>query len=171
MPEVTKLAELLLVLPVTNAVSERSFSAMKRIKTYLKNTTSGNRLNHSMLLHVHCKKTDQLNMIEITKGFVGDNQARLRTFGRFLEQKNKSSMFNVISNKNNMRQYFCHCFSLLLVNDLKLISRPSNEKKLSTPLHNFFYCFSLLFVKDLKLDFSSPNGKKLPAPLVNLNYY
>ena len=47
---------------------------MKRIKTYLTNTTSRNRVNHCMLLHVNCKKTDQLNMIETAKGFVGDNQ-------------------------------------------------------------------------------------------------
>ena len=66
---------------------------MKRIKTYLRSTTSGNRLNHCMLLHVHCKKTDllhvhckkndQLNMTEIAKESLGDNQARLETFGRF----------------------------------------------------------------------------------------
>ena len=31
------------------------------------------------------KKTDQLNMIEIAKEFVGDNQARLRTFGSLWE--------------------------------------------------------------------------------------
>ena len=42
LPEVTKLAKLLLVLPATNAASERSFSAMKRIKTYLRSTTNGN---------------------------------------------------------------------------------------------------------------------------------
>ena len=63
--EVTKIRKLLLDLTATNAASERSFSAMKRIKVYLRNTISGNQLNHSMLLHVHCKKTDQLNMIEI----------------------------------------------------------------------------------------------------------
>ena len=80
LPKVTKLAKLLLVLPATSATSERSFSAVKPIKTYLRSTASGNRLNHCMLLHVHCKKTDQLNMIEIAKEFVGDNQARLRTF-------------------------------------------------------------------------------------------
>ena len=62
LPEVTKLAKLLLVLLATNATSERSFSANKRIKTYLRNTIDGNQLNHCMLLHVHCKKTDQLNM-------------------------------------------------------------------------------------------------------------
>ena len=36
-----------------------------------------------MLLHVNCKKTDQLNMIEIAKEFVDNNQARLQTFDRF----------------------------------------------------------------------------------------
>ena len=75
--------KLLLALPTTNVIIERSFSAMKRIKTYLRNTIIGNRLNHWMLLHVHWKKADQLNMIEIAKEFVGDNEARLRTFGRF----------------------------------------------------------------------------------------
>ena len=83
LPEVTKLAKLLLVVTATNATSERSFKAMKRIKTYLRSTISGIRLNHCMQLHVHCKKTDLLNMIEIAKEFVGDNQARLRTFGTF----------------------------------------------------------------------------------------
>ena len=81
LPEVIKLAKLLLVLPATNATSERSFSTMKRIKTYLRSTTSGNLLNHCMLLHIHCKKTDQLNMTEIAKELVGNNQERLRTFG------------------------------------------------------------------------------------------
>ena len=83
LPKVTKLAKLLLVLPATNAANEWSFSAMKCIKTYLRNTISRNRLNHCMLLHVHCKKTDQLNIIKIAEEFVGRNQARLRKFGRF----------------------------------------------------------------------------------------
>ena len=65
----------------TNQTRERSFSAIKRNKTYLRSTTSENLLNQCMLLYVHCKKTDQLNMIEIAKELVGDNQARLRTFG------------------------------------------------------------------------------------------
>ena len=54
--EVTKLSELLLILPATKAKGERSFSAVKRIKTYLRSTISGNRLNNIMLLHDHCKK-------------------------------------------------------------------------------------------------------------------
>ena len=45
LPEVTKLTKLLYALPAMNATSERSFSAMKRIKTYLKSTTSGQALS------------------------------------------------------------------------------------------------------------------------------
>ena len=43
----------------------------------------GNRLNPCMLLHAHCKKTDERNMIEIAKEFIGDNQAKVQTVGRF----------------------------------------------------------------------------------------
>ena len=41
LPEVTKLAKLRFVLPATNATFEWSFSTMKRVKTYLRSTTSG----------------------------------------------------------------------------------------------------------------------------------
>ena len=44
LPEVSKLTKQLLVLRATNATSARSFSAIKHIKMYLRNTTSGNRL-------------------------------------------------------------------------------------------------------------------------------
>ena len=44
--EVIKIAKILLVMPATNAISERSFSAMKRVKTYLRSTTTDGRINH-----------------------------------------------------------------------------------------------------------------------------
>lgn len=56
---------------------------MNRIKTYLRYTTSGNRLKQYMLLHAHFKKTDQRNLIQAAKEFVGHNHARQQTFGRF----------------------------------------------------------------------------------------
>ena len=48
-------------MPATNAVSKRSFSAMKGLKTYLRSTTSDCRLNHLMVLHVRKDRTDSLN--------------------------------------------------------------------------------------------------------------
>ena len=43
--EVSKLLEIVLVIPMSTADSERSFSTMKRIKTYLRNTMLQDRLN------------------------------------------------------------------------------------------------------------------------------
>jgi len=51
--EVVKLLTLILVMPATNAVSERSASALRRVKTILRSTMQQDRLNHFMVLHVH----------------------------------------------------------------------------------------------------------------------
>ena len=45
--------QLLLVMPATNASLERSFSALRRVKNYLRATMSQERLNYLMILHVH----------------------------------------------------------------------------------------------------------------------
>ena len=46
MSQVGILVELMIVMPATNAVSERSFSATRRIKSYLRTTMSQQRLTH-----------------------------------------------------------------------------------------------------------------------------
>ena len=51
--EVIKLAKLILVMPATNALSKHSFSALRRLKTWLRTTTDQFRLNNCMTLHVH----------------------------------------------------------------------------------------------------------------------
>ena len=51
--EVVKLVCLIMVAPATNASSERSFSALLRVKTYLRAMMTQERLNHVLLLHVH----------------------------------------------------------------------------------------------------------------------
>ena len=65
MPEVIKVAKILFVMPATNAISERSFSAMKRVKTYLRSTTTDKRMNHLMMLHVHKERVDNTSMIDV----------------------------------------------------------------------------------------------------------
>ena len=49
--DVIKLLKLFVVMPATNAVSERSFSAMRRLYTYTRTNMSQSRLNHMMILH------------------------------------------------------------------------------------------------------------------------
>ena len=68
--EVIKVAKLILVMPATNALSERSFSALRRVKTWLQTTIDQVRLNHCMTLHVHKSRTDSLPLIQIGNEFI-----------------------------------------------------------------------------------------------------
>ena len=81
--EICIIAKLILVMPATNAVSERSFSALRRVKTYLRSTMKQTRLNHLMILHVHKDITDSLNLNDIGNEFVRCSKHRLSVFGHF----------------------------------------------------------------------------------------
>lgn len=52
-PNIYILLKILAVLPVTTATVERTFSSLRRLKTYLRNTTSESRLNGLALLSIH----------------------------------------------------------------------------------------------------------------------
>ena len=81
--EVTRIVQLVLVMPATNATSERSFSALRRVKTYLRSTMMQERLNRLLVLHVHKERTDALDLKDIGEKFVAGDEQRLRTFGKF----------------------------------------------------------------------------------------
>ena len=82
--EVCKVLKLILVMPATNATSERTFSALRRVKSYLRTTMTQSRLNHLMLLHIHKEKTDDLDLIEVANEFVQHSEHRLSLFGKFV---------------------------------------------------------------------------------------
>ena len=67
--EVLKLLKLILLAPATKAESERIFSALKRVKTYLRSTMGERRLNGLMVLHVHKEATDAIDIIEAANSF------------------------------------------------------------------------------------------------------
>ena len=81
--EVITLVDLLLVMPASNATSERSFSALRRIKSYLRSTMTQQRLNSLMILHVHKDKTDSLNLDHVANEFVDRKETRVALFGKF----------------------------------------------------------------------------------------
>ena len=68
--EVIKLVNVILVLPATNVVGKRSFSSLKRIKTYLPSATANNRLNHLLILDIHKLLTDRLDLTKVVDEFV-----------------------------------------------------------------------------------------------------
>ncbi len=82
--EVCQLFQLLLVIPATNAVSERSFSALRRVKTYLRSTMAQDRLNHIMTLHIYRGLTDDLSLIDSANRFIHGSDHREQIFGKFV---------------------------------------------------------------------------------------
>ena len=86
--QVVVLVTLVLVMPATNATSERSFSCLRRIKSYLQSTMTQLRLNSTMVLHVHKNLTDNLNLIEVANDFVANKQEhRSKVFGLFKQNE------------------------------------------------------------------------------------
>ena len=51
--EVHKLLRLYLTIPITSSTSERTFSTLRCLLTYLRSTMTEKRLNNCLLLHVH----------------------------------------------------------------------------------------------------------------------
>ena len=81
--EVLRLLQLMNVLPATTATAERSFSSLRRLKTYLRTTMSPQRLNHLMILFVHKDQTKKLDVQEIASDFIARCEKRQKTFGHF----------------------------------------------------------------------------------------
>ena len=81
--EVSKLVKLLLIMPTKNAVSERSFSFFKRIKTCLSSTTTNTWWNHLLILHIHKLLTDRLDLMKVADEFVERREGRKSKFGLF----------------------------------------------------------------------------------------
>lgn len=81
--QVCWIVRLILVMPSTNASSERSFSTMKRLKTYLRSSMGQSRLNHLMVLNIHKEALDDMDVVSIAKEFVQANEHRLHVFGKF----------------------------------------------------------------------------------------
>ena len=77
--EFGNILELVLVLPATNATSERNFSKMGLIKTPICSTMSHARLNHCVIFSTHKEKVDELNLKKLATDFVL-NVPKLKNF-------------------------------------------------------------------------------------------
>ncbi len=75
--------QLLLIMPATNATSERSFSAMCRIKNYMRSTMTQARLNHLRVLQYHHEHTDALDLKKVATDFICATEARKRVFAMY----------------------------------------------------------------------------------------
>ncbi len=70
LPSVHKLLRLMCTISITSATSERTFSTMKRINTYLRSSMTEKHLNNCLLLNAHKELTENLDLILIAEEFV-----------------------------------------------------------------------------------------------------
>lgn len=82
-PEVVTFLRLFLTLPVTTCTAERSFSCLRRLKTFLRSTMKQERLNHVAVLHCHRECAEAIDIENVCNTFVARNEMRSRTFATF----------------------------------------------------------------------------------------
>ncbi len=79
--EVHRVLKIYFTFPVTTATAERSFSSLKRIKTFLRNSMTQSRLNNLFILYIHPTRIEDL-VSQIAKEFISVNTRRLNNFGK-----------------------------------------------------------------------------------------
>ena len=81
--QICTLMKIYLTLPSTSCTAERSFSTLRRVKTYLRSTMTQKRLNHLLTLHIYKEMTDDISEDKIAKLFINNKseEVRLSFFG------------------------------------------------------------------------------------------
>ncbi|QQP57217.1 Zinc finger MYM-type protein 1, partial [Caligus rogercresseyi] len=74
--EVEKLIKLCLALPISVAASERSFSALRRLKTWLRNTMKQERLTHLAIMNAHSDLLDECDVSALLEEFISRSTER-----------------------------------------------------------------------------------------------
>jgi len=73
--------EQLLRLLLSSCEAERSFSSLRRLKTYLRSTMTQSRLNSIAILHVHQHELMAVPLEHVLIDFVCLSSTRIQTFG------------------------------------------------------------------------------------------
>ena len=82
-PQVERLIRLLLFSLASSCTAERSFSALRRLKTWLRSTMTQQRMNHLMICHVHRDRLAELSPQRIAEDFIKSEGIRRQIFGKF----------------------------------------------------------------------------------------
>ncbi|KAJ8349613.1 hypothetical protein SKAU_G00247430 [Synaphobranchus kaupii] len=92
--QVEALVRLLMVVPAASAEAERSFSALRRLKTWLRSTMVQMRLNNVAVCHIHKEILDEVSKRKICQEFILANEYRKHVFGSFKPQDRFPSQFS-----------------------------------------------------------------------------
>jgi len=82
--EVEKLLRLLLISPSSSCTAERSFSSLRRLKSWLRNSMKQERLNSLMVCHTHKDILESVSIESIAQEFIDCSPDRRRdVFGKY----------------------------------------------------------------------------------------
>ena len=73
-PETLKLLQLVLTIPVSTAKCERTFSTLKRTKTYLRSTMNETRLSNMAILSIERDISSKLDLELVVDNFAKENR-------------------------------------------------------------------------------------------------
>ncbi|XP_050531022.1 52 kDa repressor of the inhibitor of the protein kinase-like [Daktulosphaira vitifoliae] len=73
-PNLYKLFNVALTLPISSATCERSFSAMKKIKTWLRNSMTQDKFTNVSILYIEKDISKNINVEEILNLFANENR-------------------------------------------------------------------------------------------------
>ena len=80
-PQVFEFIKILLACPVSSSTAERSFSALRRLKTWLRNSLSQERLNHNIIAMTHMDYLDVIKLEDVSNCFTSRTDIRKIMFG------------------------------------------------------------------------------------------
>ena len=82
-PAVKNLIRILLTSSANSCEAERFFSALRRLKTWLRSTMTQTRIDHVAICHVHRDIMKEMSSQDIAEEFVRANDVRCSVFGKF----------------------------------------------------------------------------------------
>ena len=85
--EIEKLVRLLLVCPASSSEAERSFSALRRLKTWLRSTMTEARLNSVVVCNTHQDLIDSVDTQKLVCTFISRSTIRSNMFGAKLQNE------------------------------------------------------------------------------------
>lgn len=80
--QVEVLLRILLVCPASSTEAERSFSGLRRLKTWLRSTMTQNRLNSVCVCHIHQDLLHTIDINKLLQEFISHSDVRQKIFGR-----------------------------------------------------------------------------------------
>jgi len=81
--DVKQLIRLMLLCPESVCAAERSFSALRRLRNWLRSTMTQQRLNAIVVCHLNKDIVDSLNVSELASDFAKRSDIRTGLFGVF----------------------------------------------------------------------------------------